>query len=166
MNTKKNISIATSQHPDYEHEIITIIRSTMTPKLIKEKIGEYHENDIAAALDLLKKDDRHKLYSILDTQTLANVLEYSEQRNNYIDEMGIRKRVDFGRFVLCIYWSLPDFAQGTAYVYGIFNFSLYRSRTSGVYGIFKCCWYGHPNFIEKNENRSGCSFRSTNYNYK
>ena len=95
MNTKKNIGIAaTTQHPDYEHEIITIIRSTLTPRLIKEKIGEYHENDIAAALDLLKKDERHKLYSILDTQTLADVLEYSEQRNNYIDEMSIRKRVD------------------------------------------------------------------------
>ena len=95
MNTKKNIGIATTtQHPDYEHEIITIIRSTLTPRLIKEKIGEYHENDIAAAIDLLKKDERHKLYSILDTQTLADILEYSEQRNNYIDEMGIRKRVD------------------------------------------------------------------------
>ena len=95
MNKKKNIGIATTtQHPDYEHEIITIIRSTLTPKLIKEKIGEYHENDIAAAIDLLRKDERHKLYSILDTQTLADVLEYSEQRNNYIDEMGIRKRVD------------------------------------------------------------------------
>ena len=95
MNTKKNIGIATTtQHPDYEHEIITIIRSTLTPKLIKEKIGEYHENDIAAAIELLKKDERHKLYSILDTQTLADILEYSEQRNNYIDEMGIRKRVD------------------------------------------------------------------------
>ena len=94
MNTKKNIGIAAAQHPDYEHEIITIIRSTLTPKLIKEKIGEYHENDIAAAMDLLKKDERHKLYSILDTQTLADVLEYSEQRNNYIDEMSIRKRVD------------------------------------------------------------------------
>lgn len=95
MNTKKDTGIATTtQHPDYEHEIIAIIRSTLTPKLIKEKIGEYHENDIAAAIDLLKKDERHKLYSILDTQTLANVLEYSEQRNTYIDEMGIRKRVD------------------------------------------------------------------------
>ena len=95
MNTNKNTGIATTtQHPDYEHEIITIIRSTLTPKLIKEKIGEYHENDIAAAIDLLRKDERHKLYSILDTQTLADVLEYSEQRNNYIDEMGIRKRVN------------------------------------------------------------------------
>ncbi|MDO5538589.1 MAG: magnesium transporter [Eubacteriales bacterium] len=95
MNTRKIItnSITTStQHPDYEYEIISIIRSTLAPKLLKEKIREYHENDIAAAIDLLKKDERHKLYSILDTQTLADVLEYSEQRNTYINEMSIRRR--------------------------------------------------------------------------
>lgn len=40
MNTKKDTGIATTtQHPDYEHEIIAIIRSTLTPKLIKEKSG-------------------------------------------------------------------------------------------------------------------------------
>lgn len=53
MNVKKNIGIDTAaQHPDYKKEIIAIIRSTLTPKIIKEKIGEYHENDIAAAIDL------------------------------------------------------------------------------------------------------------------
>lgn len=40
MNTKKDTGIATTtQHPDYEHEIIAIIRSTLPPKLIKEKSG-------------------------------------------------------------------------------------------------------------------------------
>lgn len=95
MNIKKNTSIATTtQHPDYVQEIISIIRSTMTPRLMKEKLGDFHENDIATAIELSKKDERHKLYSILDNQTLADVLEYSEQRNHYIDEMGLRKRAD------------------------------------------------------------------------
>lgn len=96
MNTKKNITndITTiTQHPDYKHEIVAVIRSTLTPKLIKDKIREYHENDIAAAMELLKKDERHKLYSMLDTQTLADVLEYSEQRNTCMNEMSIRRRV-------------------------------------------------------------------------
>lgn len=95
MNIKKNTGIiATTHHPDYVHEIISIIRSTLTPRLMKEKLGEFHENDIATAIDLLKKDERHKLYSILDIQTLADVLEYSEQRNAYLDEMSIRKRAE------------------------------------------------------------------------
>lgn len=95
MNIKKNTSITTStQHPDYVQEILSIIRSTMAPRLMKEKLGDFHENDIATAIELSKKDERRKLYSILDNQTLADVLEYSEQRNHYINEMGLRKRAD------------------------------------------------------------------------
>lgn len=96
MNRKTNLigNINTAQHPDYKNEIIEIIRSNLTPKLMRDKIGEYHQNDIAEALDLLKKDERHKLYSILDTQMLAEVLEYSQQLGIYLDEMSIRKRVE------------------------------------------------------------------------
>ena len=94
--TKKIISggiTAAMQHPDYDREIITVIRSKLTPKLLQKRLHEYHEKDIAEALELLQKDERHKLYSILDTQTLADVLEYSQQRNLYLEEINIRRRV-------------------------------------------------------------------------
>ena len=97
MNREKdNISIpaVNTQHPDYKNEIVEIIRSNLTPKLTGEKISGYHENDIAAALELLKKDERSKLYSILDIQTLADVLEYSEERDVYIGELAIRRQVE------------------------------------------------------------------------
>lgn len=93
MKAKKNTAgFVSAQHPDYRSEIISIIRSNLTPKLIKEKLGEYHENDIAAAMDSLKKDERQKLFSILGPQTLADVLEYSDRRINYLDEMNLRRR--------------------------------------------------------------------------
>lgn len=97
MNTKKNLSNETlviAQHPDYKAEIVEIIRSNLTPKLMRERILDYHENDIAAAMELLKKDERCRLYSILDSETLAGILEYSERLHAYIGEMGIRKRVE------------------------------------------------------------------------
>ena len=97
MNKEKdNISISavTTQHPDYKNEIVEIIRGNLTPKLTREKISGYHENDIAAAMELLKKEERSKLYSILDIQTLADVLEYSEQRDIYIGELAIRRQVE------------------------------------------------------------------------
>ena len=97
MNREKdNISIpaVNTQHPDYKNEIVEIIRSNLTPKVTGEKISGYHENDIAAALELLKKDERSKLYSILDIQTLADVLEYSEERDVYIGELAIRRQVE------------------------------------------------------------------------
>ena len=97
MDEKKNYlaeNTVPTQHPDYKAEIAAIIRSNLTPKLMRERILDYHENDIAAAMELMKRDERYKLYSILDTATLANVLEYSGKLNDYIRELGIRKRVE------------------------------------------------------------------------
>lgn len=81
------------QHPDYKAEIIEILRSNLAPKLKQEKLSTYHENDIAAALDLLNRDERGRLYRILDIDTLASVLEYSENMNSYINELSIKTRV-------------------------------------------------------------------------
>ena len=53
-------------HPDYKSEIAEIIRSSLAPKLKKERILSYHENDIAAALSLLTREERSKFYNILD----------------------------------------------------------------------------------------------------
>lgn len=97
MKKKKNIiaeSSVIAQRPDYRSEIVEILRSNLTPNLMREGILSYHENDIAAALELLKKEERHKLYNILDTSTLANILEYSGKLNGYIRELSIRKRVN------------------------------------------------------------------------
>ena len=81
------------QHPDYKAEVIEILRSNLAPKLKQEKLSTYHENDIAAALDLLNRDERGRLYRILDIDTLASVLEYSENMNSYINELSIKTRV-------------------------------------------------------------------------
>lgn len=97
MNAGKNISNGNTvivQHPDYETEIIQILRSNFTPKIMRERILDYHENDIATAIELMSKDERKRFYSILDTATLARILEYSEQRHEFVSELSIRKRID------------------------------------------------------------------------
>lgn len=96
MNLKNEIpneNTVIAQHPDYKTEIVKIIRSNLTPKIMRDILA-YHENDIAAALELLSKEERKRLYSILDTETLANILEYSENVNEYMDELSIRKKID------------------------------------------------------------------------
>ncbi len=97
MTNKKNISPeigSVAQHPDYPAEIAAIIRSNLTPKRIGEQIQNYHENDIADALDLLNKDERTKLYRVVDTETLANIIEYAENPNDIISELRVRKQVE------------------------------------------------------------------------
>lgn len=93
MNAKKIILEETNLHPDYAAQIAEIVRSNLTPKRIADRVADFHENDIAAALALLKKEERAKLCSVLDTQMLADVLAYSEARADYIGELAIRRRV-------------------------------------------------------------------------
>lgn len=87
-------SASTAQHPNYEERIAQVVRGNLTPKIMREQLLTYHENDIAAALDLLKKEDRYRLYSVLNPETLADVLEYSEKINEYVGELNLRKRAE------------------------------------------------------------------------
>ena len=87
-------SASTAQHPNYEEKIAQVVRGNLTPKIMREQLLTYHENDIAAALDLLKKEDRYRLYSVLNPETLADVLEYSERINEYVGELNLRKRAE------------------------------------------------------------------------
>lgn len=79
---------------DYSTEITETIRSNLTPKSMQEKLLSYHENDIADALDLLTKEERKKLYKILDSESLADILEYSEHMTDYIQELSLSKKVE------------------------------------------------------------------------
>ena len=81
-------------HPDYQGAIAELIRSNLAPGKMRQQLLEYHENDIAAALEHLTRDQRIRFFNILDGETLANVLEYAEDRNEYLGELSIRKRVE------------------------------------------------------------------------
>lgn len=80
------------QHPDYQQELIGIIRSNLPPKALKEKLLDYHENDIAAVLELLSKDERMKIYNILDPAALSDILEYAEDFGTYFKELSTKKQ--------------------------------------------------------------------------
>ncbi len=82
------------QPPDYKLEIAEILKSNLTPKALKDKMMDYHQNDIAAAMELLNEEERRKLYHILDSQTLSDILEYTENIRLYFGELNIRKKVE------------------------------------------------------------------------
>ena len=83
-----------SPHVDYTEDIQQIIRSNLTPILIRERLLDYHDNDIALSLAFLKKEERIRLYRALDTDALVNIFEYVENIDEYIEEIGISKRVN------------------------------------------------------------------------
>ena len=77
---------AAIQHPDYQQELVSLIRSGISPRVLRDKVSNYHENDIAAVLDILTKEERVRLYHILDAQTLSDVLEYTDNFGQYFSE--------------------------------------------------------------------------------
>jgi magnesium transporter len=79
--------------PHYEQQIIEIIRTINAPKVLREKLDDYHANDIADAFDELKPFEREKLYRMLDTERLTEIIEYmdEEKQAQFLKEMGIKK---------------------------------------------------------------------------
>ena len=59
-------------------ELLSIIRSGEANEVIAERLGDYHENDIADALEFLSRQERAVLYSILGTERSAEILSYSD----------------------------------------------------------------------------------------
>ncbi len=79
--------------PDYEAEILEIIRGNSSPRIMLGKIEDYHANDIAGVFSVLNSQERKKLYRISNPEMLAEIFEYIEEDDagKYLDEMDIRK---------------------------------------------------------------------------
>ncbi len=93
-NDLQNEPNGLAQHPDYKTEIIGILRSNLTPKHMQERLLTYHEKDIAAAMEDLEPKDRLRLYRCMEAETLASILEYTEQTALFLSELSMRKKVD------------------------------------------------------------------------
>lgn len=89
-NTIANVNPA--QHPDYEADIIAIMRSGLTPAVMRKRLLAHHENHIASALSLLTNEERMRLYNILEPRDLAGILEYCEHAGQYISELSMGRQ--------------------------------------------------------------------------
>lgn len=92
-STKSSTETEAAQKPDYESEIIHLVRSNASPKAMRDELEDYHENDIAEILPQLTLQERKKLYRILEVETLSRILEYSEEdeAGQYLNEVDLKK---------------------------------------------------------------------------
>ena len=79
--------------PDYESEIISVIRSNSSPKAAQHKLEDYHGSDIAQAIDALTMQERKKLYRICSPVMLAEALEHldEEKAADFFSELDVKK---------------------------------------------------------------------------
>ena len=98
-NQKKELTTAEAtpaenkMKPDYEGEIVSVIRGNLSPRVMQSRLEDYHGNDIAQAMESLSPAERKKLYRVCTVEMLADVFEYieEEEAGAYLDEMDIHK---------------------------------------------------------------------------
>ncbi len=86
----------TASKPDYEKEIMEVIRGNNSPKVIQSRLDDYHANDIAEIMPNLTQTERKKLYRVCDVSMLAEIFEHLEEdeAGGYLNEMDLRKAAD------------------------------------------------------------------------
>ncbi len=79
-----------------EEAILQIIRSKNSPKVIQDKLEDYHENDIASVIPALTKKEREALFRLLGSDFLADVVEHLEEDESItcLQEMDPRKAAE------------------------------------------------------------------------
>lgn len=95
---EKNANAAEPDYPkkrDYEKELITIIKSGEPPQVIRKKLEDYHENDIASVWEELTKEERIKFYQLLGNETISEIFTYLEDDvSQYLEELGLENAAD------------------------------------------------------------------------
>lgn len=96
MSNEEKINTASDMNevmdkPDYEKEILSIIRGKSSPKAMMTQLEDYHANDIAQAIESLEVHERKKLYRICTAEMLAEIFEHLDEAGIYLNEMDLQK---------------------------------------------------------------------------
>lgn len=71
----------------YVDELLEIIRSNLSNEEKLDKLSDYHENDIADALEQLTEDERKNFYPVLGAEKVSDIFAYIENVDKYIKEL-------------------------------------------------------------------------------
>ena len=81
----------TLKRPNYAEELLKIIQSPLKNEVLLDRLNDYHERDIADALELLSPQQRRKLYPVLGAKRLAEIFSYLETPTQYLSELSVNQ---------------------------------------------------------------------------
>ena len=96
MNENNELDLGTNINAPvvFSEEIVALIRSDLSPKKMRERIEDYHEKDIALALEELNEEESKRLFRLLPMETLVSVLEYCEDIARHFAPLSMRRKVE------------------------------------------------------------------------
>ena len=83
-----------TERPDYAEQLAKMLHSDIDTLEKKERLADYHANDIADVLPKLTSDERMRLYRLLGEEKVSEVFAYLEDPAEYISELDIEKAAD------------------------------------------------------------------------
>ena len=76
----------------YVEELIEIIRAGLSREELVDRLFDYHDNDIADALELLTPEERKRLYSALGAERVAEIFAYLDDGDVYLKELSLKQQ--------------------------------------------------------------------------
>ncbi len=75
--------------PERDHgaQILSIIRSDSNDLEIKTLLQEYHENDIASIFEELTEGERDRLFDILGSEIMSDIVAFLDDAGDYLSEI-------------------------------------------------------------------------------
>ena len=76
----------------YVEELIAIIRGNLSREELIDRLFDYHDNDIAEALELLTPEERKRLYSAMGAERVAEIFAYLDDGDIYLKELSLKQQ--------------------------------------------------------------------------
>ncbi len=80
--------------PDYSLELVERLRSAHTDNEMRTVLEDYHDSDLADALEQMSPEERRRLYRVLGIDRMSDVFAYLEDVGLYIEELDAEKAAD------------------------------------------------------------------------
>lgn len=77
-----------------EEELLSIVKSNLSVQEIKERLEDFHANDIASVFGELDPADRKKLYHLFSDDDISDVFSYLDNVEDYIAELDAEKAAE------------------------------------------------------------------------
>ena len=74
--------------PNFVEELLEMIHSPMAEQELLERLSNYHDNDIAGAVEQLTAKERERLWAVLGIVRTAEIFTYLEDVDKYFNELG------------------------------------------------------------------------------
>ena len=93
--TNNTATEAATNEQNYVEELVALFKTNLADNIsdadMLDKLQDYHENDIAGALEELDEDERKRLYPKLGPEIMSEVFAYIEDVEEYTHEMDVHQ---------------------------------------------------------------------------